>query len=71
MSQVGLPAQPLQSSISSGPGSEKMHGVGYEVEGPRPKRTWRELVKKDCQTRKLNKEDAADRSRWRKLMRDV
>jgi len=48
-----------------------MHGVGYEVEGPRPKRTWRELVKKDCQTRKLNKEDAADRSRWRKLIRDV
>ena len=32
----------------------------YEAEGPRPrgrpKRTWTEVVKKDCQTRKLNKE---------------
>jgi len=38
----------------------------YEVEGPRPrgrqKRTWREVVEKDCQARKLNKEDAVDRS---------
>ena len=37
----------------------------YEVEGlrGRPKRTWREVVEKDCQERKLNKEDAMDRSR--------
>ena len=44
----------------------------YEVEGPRPrerpKRTWREVVKEDCQARKLNTEDAMDRSKWRKLM---
>ena len=43
----------------------------YEVEGSRPrgriKRTWRKVVEKDCQARKLNKEDAMDRSRWRKL----
>ena len=26
----------------------------YEVEGPRPKRTWRDVVKEDCQARKLN-----------------
>jgi len=43
----------------------------YKVEGPRPrgrpKRTWRKVVKKDCQAGKLNKEDATDRSRWRKL----
>jgi len=36
----------------------------YEVEGARPrgrqKRTWREIVEKDCQTRKLKKEDATD-----------
>ena len=36
----------------------------YEVEGPRPrgrlKRTWREVVVKDCQTRKLNTNDAID-----------
>jgi len=47
----------------------------YEVEGPRPrgkpKRTWREVVVKDCQTCKLNKEDAVDHSRWRKLIKDV
>jgi len=44
----------------------------YEVEGSRPrgrpKRTWREVVEKDCQARKLNKED---RSRWMKLIKDV
>jgi len=47
----------------------------YEVEGPRPKgrpkRTWREVVEKDSQTRKLNTEDAMDRSKWRKLIKDV
>jgi len=47
----------------------------YEVEGPwprgRPKRTWREVVKKDCQARKLNKEDAMDCSRFRKLIKNV
>jgi len=47
----------------------------YEVEGPRPrgrpKRTWREVVKEDCQARKLDKEDAMDRSKWRKLIKDV
>jgi len=34
----------------------------YEVEGPRPrgrpKRTWREVVKEVCLSRKLNTEDA-------------
>jgi len=47
----------------------------YEVEGPRPrgrpKRTWREVVKEDCQAHKLNTEDAMDRSKWRKLIKDV
>jgi len=42
----------------------------YEVEGARPrgrpKKTWREIVKKDCKVRGLNREDAMDRSRWRK-----
>ena len=44
----------------------------YEVQSPRPrgipKRTWREVVEKDCQACKLNKEDAMDRCEWRKLM---
>ena len=46
----------------------------YEVEGPRPrgrpKRTWREVVQEDCQARKLNKEDAMDHCKWRKLIKD-
>jgi len=41
-----------------------------EVEGARPrgslKKTWREIVEKDCQARKLNREDAMDHNRWRK-----
>jgi len=47
----------------------------YEVKGPRPrgrpKRTWREVVEKDCQALKLNKKDDMDHSRWRKLIKDV
>jgi len=46
----------------------------YETEGPRtrgrPKRTWREVVRENCQACKLNTEDAMDRSRWRKLIKD-
>jgi len=45
----------------------------YEVEGSRPrgrpKRTWKEVVQKDCQARNLNREDAVDRSRWKKLIK--
>jgi len=36
----------------------------------RPKRTWREVVQKDCQACKLNREDAVVRSRWKKLIKD-
>ena len=47
----------------------------YEVEGARPrgrpKRTWREVVREDCQACKMNKEDAIDRCKWRKLIKDV
>jgi len=47
----------------------------YKVKCPRPrgrpKRTWREIVEKDCQARKLNKEDAVDHSKWRKFIKDV
>ena len=47
----------------------------YDVEGPRPrgrpKSAWRQVVEKDCQAHKLDKEDAIDRSRWRKLIKDV
>jgi len=36
----------------------------------RPKRTWREVVQKDCQARKLNREDAMDCNRWRTLIKN-
>jgi len=38
----------------------------YEVEDARPKKTWREIVEKDCQAHKLNKEDTIGCKRWRK-----
>jgi len=45
----------------------------YEVEGSRPrgrpKRTWREVVQKDCQAHNLNRENAMDRGRWKKLIK--
>jgi len=48
--------------------------IEYEVEGSRargrrPKRTWREVVQKDCQARNLNREDAMDHGRWWKLIK--
>ena len=49
--------------------------VEYEVEGPRPrgrpKRTWREVVREDCEAHKMNKVDAIDHCKWRKMIKDV
>jgi len=46
----------------------------YKVEGARPrgrpKKTWREIVEKDCQACRLTGEDAVDHNRWRKQIRD-
>jgi len=46
----------------------------YEMEGARPrgrpKKTWTEIVEKDYQARKLNREDAMDHNTWRKQIRD-
>ena len=46
----------------------------YEMEGARPrgrpKKIWREIMEKDCQARGLNREDAIDRTRWMKQIRD-
>jgi len=33
------------------------------MEAARPKKTWREIVEKDCQARNMNREDAMDRNR--------
>jgi len=45
----------------------------YEIEGSRPrgrrKRTWRVVMQKDSQARNLNREDAMDHGRWKKLMK--
>ena len=45
----------------------------YEVEGSRPrdrpKRTWREVVQIVCQAHNLNRQDAMDRGRWKKLIK--
>ena len=47
----------------------------YEAVGSRsrgkPKRTWIEVVQRDCQVRGLSKNDAMVRGRWRKLIRMV
>ena len=46
----------------------------YEVQGARPrgrpKKTWREIVEKECQARKLNRQDAMNCNRRRKHIRD-
>jgi len=45
----------------------------YEVKGSRPrgrlKRTWREVVQKDCPSCKFKRKDAMNRSRWKKLIK--
>jgi len=33
--------------------------------------TWKEVVHEDCQARKLNKEDAMDRCKWRKVIKEA
>ena len=49
--------------------------IEYEVEGSRPrgrpKRTWKQVVREDCQACKLNKEFAVDRCKWRKVIKEV
>jgi len=46
----------------------------YEVDSARPrgraKKLGETVEKKDCQARKLNREDAMDHNRWRKQIRD-
>jgi len=46
----------------------------HEVEDSTPrgrlKKTWTEIMQKDCEARKLNREYAMDRSRWRRMIKD-
>ena len=49
---------------------EEMHGVwssGFKTKG----KTWKEVVREDCQARKLNKEDAVDHCEWRKVLKEI
>jgi len=52
---------------------EEMYGVWSGGARPRgrPKKTWREIVEKDCQVRGLNREDAVDRIRWKKQISTI
>ena len=54
---------------------DRLPSKELEVEGSRPrgrpKRTWKQVVREDCQARKLNKEDAMDRCKWRKVIKEV
>ena len=47
----------------------------YEVEGSSPRgirrRIRKEVLREDCQARKVNKEDAVDRCKWRKVIKEV
>ena len=49
--------------------------TNFEVEGVIPtvrqQKTWTEVAEKDCQTRQICKEDAMDRRKWIKLIKDV
>jgi len=55
--------------------AKRNNWVKHKAEGSKPrstpKRTWTEVVVKDREVRKLNKEDAMDCRRWRKLIKDV
>jgi len=44
------------------------YGVGGAGPGGGPRRTWRQIVERDCGARGLSGEDAMDRTRWRKLI---
>jgi len=59
--------------VAAGSLERKARGIYMRWRAPdprgRPKRTWREVVQKDCQARNLNREDATDRGRWKKLIK--
>ena len=40
-------------------------------QGEDQSKTWKEVVREDCQARKLNKEDAVDRCKWRKVIKYI
>ena len=59
----------VHTSVDIG-ASAKLEFEGSRPRG-RPKKTWKEVVREDCQARKLNKEDAMDRCKWRKMIKEA
>ena len=50
----------------------RVQDQGEDQRGPGKRlRTWKEVVREDCQACKLNKEDAMDRCKWRKVIKEV
>jgi len=45
--------------------------VQDQEEDQRGPEVWREVVREDCQARKMNEVDATDRCKWRKMIKDV
>jgi len=49
--------------------------MDFDVEGVRPrgrpKKTWTEVIEKDCYCQQICKEDAVECSKWRELIKDV
>ena len=77
MSRQGLPRIISLLTFNSGSGLMDDNDclkkcMEYEVVGSRPrgrpKRTWLQVVQRDCQVRGLSRDDAMVRGRWRKLM---
>ena len=56
-----------RSCVNPVSGTGRTSVPGQEVD---QKKTLREIVQKDCQARKLNREDAMDRNRWMKQIWD-
>jgi len=48
-----------------------MHEVKRVRPRGRPKKTWSEVIEKDCQTEQMCKEEAMDHRKRRKLIKDV
>ena len=70
-----LPPQPLRGLLRETLVLVSVARLTHEVEGSRPRgrpeKTWKEVVREDCQARKLNKEDAMDRCKWRKMIKEA
>ena len=49
----------------------KMRVQDQEEDQQGPKKTWKEVVREDCQAHKMNEEDAIDHCKWRKMIKDV